>query len=92
MAEGVAASWRALRTQVLDDAVQVHLLPMLETEARRLLKQRAEEGVLREAGRALRRAQALHRFRQARQRPEHLPTRAPATAAAAVMGLARTPD
>lgn len=55
VAEGVAAAWRAARTQVLNDAVQVHLLPMLEVEARRLLKQRAEEGVLREAGMALRR-------------------------------------
>jgi len=40
---------------VLADAVQVHCLPLLEAEARRLLKQRAEEGVVREAARALRR-------------------------------------
>lgn len=40
---------------MLKNAVEVHLLPMLEAEARRLLKQRAEEGVLREAGQALRR-------------------------------------
>lgn len=54
-AEGVAASWATVRSEVLKDAVEVHLLPMLEAEARRLLKQRAEEGVLREAGQALRR-------------------------------------
>jgi hypothetical protein len=33
----------------------VHLLPLLEAEAKRLLKLRAEEGVMREAARALRR-------------------------------------
>jgi hypothetical protein len=54
-AEGVAVAWATVRSEVLKDAVEVHLLPMLEAEARRLLKQRAEEGVLREAGRALRR-------------------------------------
>jgi hypothetical protein len=36
-------------------SMQVHLLPLLEAEAKRLLKQRAQEGVVREAARALRR-------------------------------------
>lgn len=51
----MAGAWREARKSILNDAVQVHLLPMLEAEARRLLKQKAEEGVLREAAKALQR-------------------------------------
>lgn len=54
-AGGVDGAWRAARKEVLKDAVQVHLLPLLEAEARRLLKQRAEEGVVRAAAQALQR-------------------------------------